>query len=364
MPRSKAHGTVVLAATLAASTTIAIAGCAGGSSGAGQPSGQQGAATAGNNAAAGGNSSQLTIAVGGQSALVYLPVTLAQQLGYYKQAGVDPKLLNFDGGSKAIEAMLGGSAQITATSYDHAIQLQGKHKDVSCFVNYLALPSLVLAVSPKHRNEVSSIADLKGKPVGVTAPGSGTEFFLDHLLGKAGMKSDSVSIVAVGVGSTAVSAMEQGKVYAAVMAEPDVTVTKSRAGGQLRLLADARTKQGTEQAMGVSNYPFTCLTAPNDWLKQNPDTARKLASAIVKTLTWIRTHNAQQIAAKMPPEFVGDKPSLYAKAVNNTKPGFDTNGAVTKQGAQAVLKQLVSGGVVSNDIDLSKTYTNQYLPQQ
>ena len=309
-----------------------------------------------------GENNKVTIGVGGQVLLSYLPTTLAAQLGYYKEEGLDVELQDLQAGSKALTAMIGGSTDVTCGYYEHTIQVQSKKQEIQALVTMLKLPGLVLAVSPKSVSSISSVKDLKGKVVGVTAPGGSTDFFLKYLLSKNGMAADDVSVAAVGGGSTAVAAMEEGKVQAAVMLDPAVAQLEKRAG-QLKVLYDLRTVAGVESVYGTSSYPAAVLYAKSAWLEQNPETARKLARAITRTLEWIAAHDGAEIAAKMPASYAAGDPELYAKAIDLAKPGFTLDGKMPTDGPEAVLDtQRVSNPEMKGvDVDLSKTFTNRFV---
>ena len=303
------------------------------------------------------------IGIGGQPLLVYLPTTLADRLGFYRDAGVEVKMEDLQGGSKALQALQGGSVDVVSGYYDHAIQMQAKNRDVVAFVNMLRYPSLVLAVSPKASKPINSVADLKGANVGVTAPGSSTDFFLKHLLVSNGMAAEDAVVQGIGGDTTAVAAMEQGRVDAAVMLDPAVSQLQQRAG-QLKILTDTRTEQGVREDFGVATYPAAVLYSSREWLDAHPDQARKLAAAIVRTLDWIRTHSAQEIAAAMPPEYAAGDPAGYAQAIEQVKAAYSQDGRIAPDGAEAVRSVLARfiPEVGSADIDLAKTYSNDYLP--
>ena len=171
--------------------------------------------------------SKLTIAVGGGSCLCYLPTVLAKQLGEFEKAGVTVDLVDLKGGSDALKAVLGGSADVVSGYFDHCVNLAARKQELQAFVVYDRYPGLVLVVSPSHSGEIKSIKDLAGKKVGVTAPGSSTDFFLKYLLKKNGLDPTSAAVIGVGLGATAVAAMEQGQIDAAVMLDPSVTVLQA-----------------------------------------------------------------------------------------------------------------------------------------
>ncbi len=180
---------------------------------------------------------EVKIAIGGQAQLIYLPATLAESLGFYKDAGLNVTLLDFPGGAKALEALMGGSADVVCGFYDHTIQMAAQGKDLRAFVAMLRYPGLVL-VSPS----AGRIEDLKGKTVGVSAPGSSTHMFLNYLLVKHGMKPDDVSNASIGMSATAVGAVTHNKVDAAVMTDPALAIVRKQIPG-LHILSDTRTAE-------------------------------------------------------------------------------------------------------------------------
>jgi NitT/TauT family transport system substrate-binding protein len=303
---------------------------------------------------------QVKVAIGGAGCLCYLPTVLAKELGEYDKAGVDVDLIDFKGGSQALTAVLGGSADVVSGYYDHCVNLAAKGKSLEAFVTYDRYPGLVLVVSPKHAGEINDVKDLAGKKVGVSAPGSSTDFFLKYLLRKNGVDPNKVPVIGIGLDATAVAAMEQGQVDAAVMLDPAVTQLQGRFKS-LKTLADTRTQKDTLAVFG-GEYPGGALYAPADWVQKHDQTAAALATAIVSTLKWIHAHSAEEIMAKMPKERVGNNTELYLAALKNTIPMYSTTGKMDPKGAQAVLDVFSQSvpEVAQAHIDLAKTYTNKY----
>jgi NitT/TauT family transport system substrate-binding protein len=305
--------------------------------------------------------SKVTIAVGGASCLCYLPTVLAKQLGEYEKAGVNVEMVDFKGGSQALTAVLGGSADVVSGYFDHCVNLASKNQHLQAFVVYDRYPGLVLVVSPKQTGAINSVKDLAGKKVGVSAPGSSTHYFLNYLMKKNGVDSGSVGVIGIGLGATAVAAMEQGSVDAAVMLDPAVTQLGGR-NKDLRILVDTRTQKDTIDVFG-GEYPGGALYTRAEWIEKNPKEAQGLVNAILNTLKWIHSHTPEEIMAKMPDEIVGGDKGLYLAALKNTLPMYSENGRMDPKGAQAVLAVFSqsSPDVAKANIDLSKTYTNQFV---
>jgi NitT/TauT family transport system substrate-binding protein len=305
--------------------------------------------------------SQVTLAIGGAGCLCYLPTVLAKQLGEYKKAGLEVDMVMLKGGSDALKAVLGGSADVVSGYFDHCVEFVPKHQSLQAFVVYDRFPGFALVVSPKHNDTVKSVKDLAGKKVGVSAPGSSTDFFLKYILNKNGVDPNSVGVIGVGLGGSAIAAMEQGTIDAAIMLDPAVTVLAGKYKN-LNILSDTRTQKDTLAVFG-GEYPGGALYTKSSWIKAHPKEAQALTNAILATLKWIHSHTAEQIVAKMPKEMVGKNPALYLAALKNTMPMYSTNGRMDPKGAAAVLAVFSqsSPAVAKAHVDVSKTYTNKFI---
>jgi NitT/TauT family transport system substrate-binding protein len=305
--------------------------------------------------------SKVTIAVGGGACLCYLPTVLAKQLGEYEKAGLAVDLVDLKGGSDALRAVLGGSADLVSGYFDHCVNLAARKQELQSFVVYDRYPGEVLVVAPAHASEIKSIRDLAGKRVGVSAPGSSTDFFLKYLLKKNGVDPTGVAVIGVGLGATALAAMEQGQIDAAVMLDPSVTVLQG-SHPDLRILADTRTQKDTLDVFG-GEYPGGALYSTTAWIAGHDKEVQALTNAILNTLAWIHAHTAEEIMAKMPPEMVGRNRELYLAALKNTIPMYSQTGLMDPRGADAVLAVFSESSpeVAKANIDVTRTYTNRYV---
>jgi len=308
-----------------------------------------------------GAGAHVRIAVGGQNQMVYLPTTLAQELGFYREEGIDAELQDLAGGAKALQALVGGSADVVSGFYDHTIQMAAEGRELTAFVAMLRFPGMILVTSP-HHPEITKIEDLKGRIAGVTTAGSSSQMMLTSMLNRHGVAADAVSITAIGSAATAVAAMEHGKVDAAMMADPAFTLV-ARRNPAARVLADLRTASGVNDAFGTSTYPGAVLYSSGDWIRAHGDTTARLAHAIVRTLAWMQTHTPQEIAEKMPKTFRGEDDALYVEALKSSMPMFSPDGIMAADGANAARTVLATSmeKVRGATIDVSKTYTNEFV---
>jgi len=302
---------------------------------------------------------KVTIMVGGYEKHIYLPAKLAEGLGYFKAEGLDVELLNEGSGVDAENEMLAGAVQGVVGFYDHCVDLQTKGKYVESVVQFSQAPGEVELVSTKHP-EIKSMADLRGKSLGVTGLGSSTNFLSQYLMVKAGVPLGEFSTIPVGAGTTFIAAMTQDKIQAGMTTEP--TISRLLKTGEARVLIDMRSVEKTKQALG-GTYPAASLYMPTDWVEKNKPTVQKLANAFVKTLKYISTHSAAEIADKMPKDFYAGDKEGYVKALADGKAMFTADGVMPAGGPETVLAVLsaFSKNVKGKTVDLSKTYTTEFV---
>src|SRR5919204_1524402 len=227
---------------------------------------------------------QLTLAVGGKSALYYLPLTICERLGYFKEQGLDVTINDFRGGAQSLQALVGGSVDVVTGAYEHTIRMQAKGQDIRAVIELGRFPGIVVGVRKDKAAAYKSTADLKGLKIGVTAPGSSTNFFVMYMLSKANLKPTDASYIGVGIGPSAVAAIKKGEIDA--MSNLDPMMTKLELDGQIKVVADTRSEEGTRAIFGGSN-PAAVLYVKQDFIDKNPATAQALVNAFYKTLQWL-----------------------------------------------------------------------------
>ena len=300
------------------------------------------------------------IAVGGQTCLCYLPVVLTEAMGTFDKHGVEVELIDFKGGSQALKAVVGGSAEVVSGYFDHTVAMAAKKQPMTAFVAQDRYPGLALVVAEGKAAEINGPADLTGRKVGVSAPGSATDYFLKFLLSKNGQPRDAASVVGVGVGATAVAAMQQGEIDAAVMLDPAITMLTTAVPGS-KVLVDTRTAEDTSALFG-GDYPGGVLYAPTPWVEANKDTTGKMAAAVVETLHWIKDQSSAEIAEKMPAEIVGSDKAAYIAALDASRAIFSETGTIDPKGAEAVLAVFAAGDpdIAAANVDVTKGYDNSF----
>ncbi len=290
-----------------------------------------------------------------------LPFPIAESLGFYKEEGLEVTTENFaQGGSKVLQALVAGSTDVAVGFYDHTIQMQAQGKHVIGFVQLASNSGLVLAGRNDTDFDPAKPETIKGKNVGITAPGSSSDFFVRYYLQKHGLSEEDISIIGVGSGAAAVAALQQGKIDILVNYDPAATIVEARGIG--KILIDGRSIEGAKAVYG-GIYPTSVLYANQDYIDAHPEVIQKVTNATVKALHWMREHSAEEIVEKLPDDFVSGDKATYIKAVENAKAIFSQDGRFVPADLEtplAVLKTF-NDSVHKATIDLNKTYTNKFV---
>jgi NitT/TauT family transport system substrate-binding protein len=309
--------------------------------------------------AAGLEKPQVSIAVGGRNLLYYLPLTVAESLGYFKAEGLDVEIVDFAGGSKALQAVVGGSADVVSGAFEHTLLMQAKGVKLREFVLQGRAPQIVLGINPKTLPGYKSVADLRGKKIGVTAPGSSTNVLANFVLAKAGVKPGEVSIIGVGAGPGAVAAMRAGQIDAISNLDPVITLLQR--SGDLKIVSDTRIVAVADQAFG-GPMPAGCLYAPQAFLDRNPRTVQALANAIVRADKWIQAAGPADIVKAVPESYLLGDRAVYIDAFLAAKGALSSDGLMPDAGAATALRamQSVDETVKGAHVDLAATWTNEF----
>lgn len=304
----------------------------------------------------------VTLMVGGIDKQIYLPYQLAESLGMYKKYGVNVELSTEQaGGVGAEDALLSGQVNMAGAWYNHTIELQEKGKNLVDVVQ--------LSVAPGERimcakgSDVKSPIDWKGKSVGVTDLGSGTDALVSYVSARAGLKPNDYTKIAAGAGQTMIAALKFDKAVCGITSQPTVNAIEKLDVGYSAI--DLSTGEGVTKWLGGA-YPAASVLAYSDWVKTHKTETQAVVNALVATMVWMRTHNAADVASVMPADFVSNQLTSkdeYIAALTADWGQFNIAGAGTmpESGPATVNEIEKAAGKVKGTADLSQTFTNEFV---
>jgi len=301
----------------------------------------------------------IRVAVGGQTQFIYLPLTLADQLGYFKDEGLSVQISDLRGGSEALAALMGGSVDMVTGFYEHTIRASAQNKHLVMVALFDRFPGLVLMVGKRHRHEVQSIRDLVGKPVGVTAPGSSTDQLVKYILRQNNLAPQSIPVVTGGT-SAMVAALEQDHVWAGVTVDP--LASRLERDGIASVLYDTRTEKGTLEIFG-GPWPAGGFYATEEFIERHRAVVQSMVRAGIRALRYLKEHSPEEVAQAMPESFWAGDREHYVSSLRANLSMFSPDGMMPTEGPPNVLKtlSLVDEKIAATKIDLQETFDNSFV---
>ena len=302
------------------------------------------------------------IAVGGKALYYYLPISIAESLGYFKDEGLDVEIIDFQGGSKSLQAVVGGSADVVSGAFEHTLAMQARGQSLQAFVLQGRAPQCVFAVSKKTMPDYKDLKDLKGKKIGVTAPGSSSHAIAIFILSTAGLKPSDVSFIGVGSSSAAVAAMRSGQIDAFVNLDPVIATLEK--DDIIRIVEDTRIVEESDKLFG-GPMVAGCLYAPTRFIKENPDIVQGLTNAVVRADRWLAKATAEDIVKAVPESyFLGNK-EIYLAGFMKNRPALSKDGRIPEGAPEISFKslQIVNPRLANFKPDFKAVYTNKFVEE-
>lgn len=302
---------------------------------------------------------RVTIAVGGKATIYNLPLTIAQQLGYFRDEGLEVDISDFAGGSQALQAAVAGAADVVSGAYEHTINLQSKGQPFQAFVLQGRAPGIAIGISPKTLPHYKTPRDLKGKRIGISAVGSSTHMVVKLILSRAGLTASDVTFIGVGTTTSAVAAWRAGQLDAMSNVDPVMTMLEHK--GEIRIITDTRTLKGTLDVFG-GPMPAGCLYAPVEFVQKNPRTVQALTNAVVRSLKWLQTAGPSDLIKTVPEAYLMGDRALYLATFDKVREAISPDGMIADEGPRTAVRVLASFDptIRLDKIEVAKTYTNEF----
>ena len=303
--------------------------------------------------------SKVNISVDGKASFAYLPLTIADQLGYFRDEGLDIHINDYAETASATQALLTGAADVCSGSFDRTLNLQSKNQSVKAFVLQSRTPQIAFGMSTRNASPYAAMGDLRGKKIGVLSLDSPATLMTQLLLFKAGLNIQDVYLISVGSHAAALGAVRSGQIDALCSADPVMTMLEQK--GDVKIISDARTLRGAAELFGGS-MPSACLYASSEFLLKNPNTCQALTYAIVHSLKWLQTAGPGDIIKVVPDGYLLGDRALYLASFIKIRQCISLDGLLPEDGPDTALKALsrFDSGLQQAKVDVKKTYTNVF----
>lgn len=303
---------------------------------------------------------RVTIALVARPSLYQLPLTLADQLGYFRQAGVSVDWQAHESGAKALASAVQGQADVVSGAFEHLFTLHNKGLNYQAFVQMSRTPQVSLGIAT--RLDIRSAMAVKGLRIGVTALDSSTYWIACQWLLQNGLLPEDVSFVEVGSSNAVMDLLRNGVIDG--LCNPDPVMHWLEQKNEIRVMAEARTLMSTRKIMG-GPVPGACLFANAELLQRQPDAVRALTDAVVHALKWLQTAGLTDILKTVPAQhWLGDR-AIYLGAFEKLRESYALDGLIAGDSvlnawrAHTRLPNMVSG-ISNTRLALDRIYTNSF----
>ena len=275
---------------------------------------------------------KITLAAPGPGSFSYLPIDLIKKIGADRAEGVDLDIRYYAGGPLAANEMLKGNNDFAALGMSALASLYVDNKEVKSIVSISRAPTYVLSVRSALRPQIKTVADLRGRVIGVHSSGrnnkSTSRQLVEFMLQRAGVSPDSANYLSAGqsyadqraaLGSGAIDALMGEEPFSSRLAEE----------GLVYILADLHSETVARQALG-GPFLYVQIATRGNLLAQQPEKARRMVAIMRRVLHWIASHNPDEIARVLHgnnPEALRDSKQLLVRS----KSAFSPDGTFRRE---------------------------------
>lgn len=302
----------------------------------------------------------VTIAVGGRHLYYYLPMALADWLGFYKKEGLNVRIFDTIGGSQTRRAVLAGTADVASGAFEHTVISQARGLNLTAFVLQGRTPQCVFSMNRGTMGDVTDLKELVGRRVGVTSPGSSSHVFANLVMKRAGVEPTEFFPVGIGAEGQALNAVRNNEVDAFVGLDP--VVAQLQRENRITVVADSCTAEKSDALYG-GPMVGGCLYAPNFFVEHYPETVQRLTNAILRALGVINRLSTEEILSIAPEAAKMGVPELYARGFAINRPTLMHDGRFPRGCVETVAHAMAMVNAQYADFHPKEElcYTNRFV---
>jgi len=280
---------------------------------------------------------RLSLVLDDRTSLMHLPLLMADQLGFFKAEGLEIEFVEHASQASAISALTLGTADVLCASYDTALLLKQKNFDAVSVVQIARTPQWVLGISNNHLLGYKTLADLRGKRLGIVDSEGSGQRCLSAFLSRSGVEPSQVNLVNLNSMLQALVALRSGYVDALFAADPLMTALEKN--DEVTVLHNFRTLKQT-QLVFSGLLPGNGLIVSQALVEKHSQTCQAMVSAVVRSLKWLRTARPSDLLRYMVESPVLPDRLVYLNAIDNMRESFSLDGWLSADAQQASLQML------------------------
>jgi ABC-type nitrate/sulfonate/bicarbonate transport system substrate-binding protein len=283
-------------------------------------------------------------------AFSFVPLDVGRKYGIFQKCGVDFERISVSGSAKLHQAMTAGSIDIAVgAGSDIAFLVKGAPEMA---VAAMAGPPLLFGFDVRQDFPGKTADDLKGKRFGISTVGSLTQWLVLRLAKNKGWSRDDIPMITVGAETPGQTAMLLTK-------QVDVVVSSASLGFQLE--EDKRGRMLFPASDVVKDFMLHAIFASNEMVKNHPDTIRNFLKGWFETIAFMRAHKAATVEMQRARTHFSQE--VEDREYDQVMPMFSADGKFSPSAMQVLQQSFVELKILDTEPDLTKYYTEAYLPQ-
>ena len=302
---------------------------------------------------------RVMIAVEGRASFSYLPLTLAERLGFFAAEGLEVETVDVGNSLRATQLGTEALPDVLGGSFEQTIQWQGKNQYFREFVLLARAPQVAIGISPRTMASYKTPADLKGRRFGVPATGTAGAMVASMVVLRSGLSLSDLHFVELATPAAALAAVRGGQVDVISHTEPVIGLLEGRA--EVRIIADTRTLKGTLSVFG-GPMPAASLYAAQEFIQRYPHTVQALTNSIVHALKWLQTAGPGDLIKVVPDSYLLGDRGLYLSSFNRIREAIAVDGLISDDGVRTALRVAarLDPSLKVDKIDVDRTFTNEF----
>lgn len=288
------------------------------------------------------------------------PVVVAERLGYLNGDGVVVTVMNTRDDVASADMLTDGRIDAVMAYYHHNIVNQSEGRNFEAIVTLGLTPGAKVLVANQSKDKFKTLSDLKGSRIIAGGAGSSKTTVANYLLLAGGNRITDYTRIANESKDKIVATLKMGGADFVIAPTPDGDYYEAQ--GVATVFADLTTVEGTKKYFGAP-FPSATVYMTSERVTAHPEIAQHLATAFVRTLKWINTHTADEIAALVPVEISGKDRAAYLKVLKEEIPMFVSDGRMPADGAEKEWRVLSEFNPKYKSVKVEQTYTNRFVDE-
>jgi NitT/TauT family transport system substrate-binding protein len=290
-------------------------------------------------------SSPAKIIVGLSSVNVaFLPVYVAQEKGFFKDAGLEVLLVMFNAGSTNLQALAGGDIQIMGSAFVETVGGRAAGMDIKNFWGICNLMPFQLYSQP----EFKSMKEARGKRFAISRFGSLTDFLTRATLRHFGLDAKDVTILQIGSTPARFAALTAKAVDASIVWFPVTEIAKTQGYTKLLDLKEV-----------FPEWPYETFAARETWLNKERDQVTKFLQAYQRGVKFTRENKADSV--KIMQKYVKMDPAYAPAGYDEYRDSFPVNGQIAEKVIPEVIEEEFKVGRIKKKISLDELIDRSFI---